>query len=225
MSSRVFKANTGHSKANPQLCGLTQLPINEGDLCFYLVCKGTNARPEYQISVVAEKAQKGRKYKKKIRETPDGQSFFSVFTGEWETFKKPDGTTGRRRVYEWQTEDPVSGVRIPVKVWSHMVLADSAESLGYNVPRKKNGKYVTTKAHVGDRTKGFEHRSAESEPAMLTVAKAALGDEDAGLVPPNSEIGEEPAALAVEEPEEDEASLAEALGITVERFRELNAVN
>lgn len=229
MSSRVFQATTGHSDANPQLCGLTGAPIDEGDWCFYLVCKGTSARPEYQISVVREEEKPGRRgkvYKKKIRETPDGQPFFSVFTGEWETYTKRDGSTGRRRVYEWQTEDPSTGARIPVLVWSNMVLASAAEKLGYRVPKTSKGKYITTKAHQGDRTVGFEHRMADqAEPAMVTVAKAALSDEEAGLVAPADEQSD-PQDAGAHQPEPDssedeEAELAAALGLTVAQYRRL----
>jgi hypothetical protein len=232
MSSRVFKARTGHSPSNPQLCGLTQTPIQEGDYCFYLVCSGKSARPEYQISVVREEVVAGRNYKKKIRENPQGQTFFSVFTGAWETFTKPNGKTGKRRVYEWQTEDPKTGARIPVVVWSNMVLATSAEVLGYSVPMNAKGKYITTKAHQGDRTKGFEHKSAkEAEPAMVTIAKAALSDEEAGLVAPEAEATVEPEVAESEAsvaqdagPDTDEA-LAEMFGVTVEQYRRIKAAN
>jgi len=235
MSSRVFKARTSHSDANPQLCGLTQAPIQEDDWCFYMVCSGKSARPEYQISVVREEeyTYRGKKRQRKIRETPDGKQFFSVFTGAWETYKKADGSTGRRRVYEWQTENS-EGARIPVLVWSNMVLASSAEKLGYSVPMNAKGKYITTKAHVGDRTTGYEHQNApEAEPAMVTIAKAALDDEAAGLVAPGSEIepevAESEASVAQDagpDPlDEDEASLAEALGMSVERYRALVAEN
>ena len=243
MSSRVFQAHTSHTKSNPQRCGLTQIPIQQGDWCFYLVCKGDSARPDYQINVVREEeveVKRGRKTyknKKKIRETPDGQPFFSVFTGQWETYKKADGSTGRRRVYEWQTEDPVTGARIPVQVWSNMVLASSAESLGYNVPKDSKGKYVTTKAHVGDRTVGFEHRSGEEEPAMVTVAKAALDDVSAGRVAPPEEsetavpAGWDVADTSIEQdtaqdagPDED-SELAAALGMTLEQYRKLQEAN
>jgi hypothetical protein len=227
MSSRVFKATTGHSDANPQLCGLTGTPIQKDDWCFYLVCKGDKARPDYQISVVREEektGRRGKKYTKKIRETPDGQPFFSVFTGEWETYEKRDGSTGRRRVYEWQTEDPVTGARIPVLVWSNMVLASSADKLGYRVPKTKNGKYITTKAHQGDRTVGFEHRQGEEEPAMVTIAKAALSDEDAGVVAPKDEGEDTPSSdadTAQDAGPDEETELAAALGLTVEQYRKL----
>lgn len=224
MSSRVFKARTGHTESIPQLCGLTQAPIQEDDYCLYLVCRGTAARPDYQITVVREEVTKGRggrTYTKNVRETPDGQAFFSVFTGQWETYKKADGSTGRRRVYEWQTED-ANGNRIPVVVWSNMVLADAAEKLGYNVGKNTKGNYVTTQAHRGDRTVGFEHQTAkEAEPAMVTVAKAALDDEAAGRVAPKEEL---PVTVpqADEASQEDEASLAAALGMTVKQFRSIN---
>jgi hypothetical protein len=217
MSSRVFKATTSHTATNPQLCGLTGTPIVEGDWCFYLVCAGKDARPEFQINVVREEeyTYRGRKQTRKIRETPDGRPFFSVFTGEWETYTKPDGTQGKRRKYEWQTEN-AQGARIPVTVWSNMVLASAAEKLGYNVPRNGKGKFITTKAHKGDRTVGFEHRHGEEEPAMVTIAKAALSDEDAGVVPPKDET---PVSVGAS----DEATLASALGLTIEQYRSLSA--
>lgn len=227
MSSRVFQANTGDSPSNPQRCGLTQVPIKEGDWCFFLVCNGREARPEWQINIVREEEStfKGRKTTKKVRETPDGKPFFSVFTGEWESYTKPDGTKGKRRVYEWQTENS-EGARITVKVWSNMVLAEAAEKLGYKVLKDAKGDYVKTKAHKGDRTKGFEHQHGEEEPAMLTIAKAALGDEDAGLVAPGTVAPVvEPASVPVLPDgiaETDEASLASALGLSVEQFRKLS---
>lgn len=227
MSSRVFQATTSDSPSNPQRCGLTGTPIKEGDWCFYLVCNGKEARPEYQINVVAEEEAtfRGRKTTKKVRETPDGRKFFSVFTGEWEKYTKADGTQGKRRVYQWQTEDPKTGARIPVTVWSQMVLAEAAEKLGYRVFKDAKGDFVKTKAHKGDRTVGFEHRHGEEEPAMVTIAKAALDDEAAGLVPPREE--REPVAVAAPREiggreEGEEAEMAALLGLTVEQFRRMN---
>lgn len=223
MSSRVFKATTSHSDANPQLCGLSTTPIKEGDWCFYLVCAGKDARPEFQISVVREEeySYRGRKQSRKVRETPDGRQFFSVFTGEWEEFTKADGTKGKRRVYEWQVEDPSTGARIPVTVWSNMVLASAAEKLGYVVPKNGKGKFITTKAHKGDRTKGFEHRLGEEEPAMVTIAKAALSDEDAGIVAPEEPARPAPEAGAALVAAEGDTDLASILGLTPEQFRKL----
>ena len=173
------------------------------------------------MSIVREEESffRGKKRTKKIRETPDGKPFFSVFTGAWETYTKSNGKTGKRRVYEWQTEN-AQGARIPVVVWSQMVLASTAEGLGYKVMKDAKGDFVTTKAHKGDRTQGFEHQNAEeAEPAMVTIAKAALTDEEAGLVAP----------VAVEEIEvesqDEESELAEALGMSVEQYRKLCAEN
>jgi hypothetical protein len=226
MSSRVFKATTGDSPSNPQRCGLTGVPIKEDDWCFFLVCNGREARPEWQINVVREEETTGwggRKTTKKVRETPDGKPFFSVFTGEWESFTKPDGKKGKRRVYEWQTEN-AQGARITVKVWSNMVLAEAAEKLGYAVLKDAAGKYQTTKAHKGDRTKGFEHQHGDEEPAMVTIAKAALDDEEAGLVAPGTKV--EPVAVAVTAPvvlaDNEEAELAAILGMTVAQYRSIN---
>jgi hypothetical protein len=219
MSSRVFQATTSDSPTNPQRCGLTGVPIKEGDWCFYLVCNGREARPEWQINVVAEEETtfRGRKSTKKIRETPDGKRFFSVFTGDWETYTKADGTKGKRRVYEWQTENS-EGVRITVQVWSNMVLAEAAEKLGYRVMKDEKGNYRKTKAHKGDRTKGLEERMGEEEPAMVTVAKAALDPVSAGEVPPPEE---QPVTVGAA-PVDEEASLAAALGLSVAQYRKLS---
>lgn len=224
MSSRVFQANTSDSPSNPQRCGLTGVPIKEGDWCFFLVCEGKDARPDYQINLVAEEeyTYRGKKQTRKIRETPNGKRFFSVFTGQWESYTKPDGTKGKRRVYEWQTENS-EGARITVKVWSNMVLAEAAEKLGYKVLKDEKGEYVKTKAHKGDRTVGFEHQSGEEEPAMLTIAKAALSDEDAGVVPPSDEAPAAlvPAAVTTSLTGDEESELAAALGVSVEQYRKL----
>jgi len=221
--SRVFQARTAHTAVNPQLCGLTGVEIAEGDWCFYLVCGGDKARPDYQVKIVAEEETtfRGRTRTKNINGTDQpipcrvagGRTIYAdrwhnVCTGQWETYDKPDGTVGRRKVFEWQIEDPETGARYPVEVWSNMVLASAAEKLGYHVQKDKKGNYRTTTAHVGDRTRGHEHRIAEeAEPAMVTLAKAAMDPEEAGEVAPaeNSE----------------EAELAEALGISVARYREL----
>jgi hypothetical protein len=200
MSSRVFKARTAHTAENPQICGLTDVEISEGDWCFYLVCGGDKAKPEFQVRVVREEetTYRGRKRTKKIHETPKaipcrvegGRTIYAdkwhnVCTGQWEVYEKPDGSKGRRKVFEWQIEDPDTGARYPVEVWSNMVLASAAEKLGYHVLKDAKGRYRTTVAHQGDRTQGHEHRIAdEAEPAMVTLAKAAMSPEEAGEVAP-----------------------------------------
>ena len=189
MSSRVFKARTSHTESNPQRCGLTAAHIMEGDLCFYLVCAGTDARPEYQIMVVdeVETVKYGRRSKRKVRESMDGRTFHCVWNGEWEVYKDQDGKTKRRRVYEWQVED-AQGNRFPVEVWSHMVHVSAAEKLGYRIPTNQKGKYQMTTAFQGDRTRGHEHKvSNEAENPLLTLAKASLSDEEAGVVAPKDE--------------------------------------
>jgi hypothetical protein len=95
-----------------------------------------------------------------------------------------------------------------------MVLASAAEKLGYHVLKDAKGKYRTTKAHNGDRTRGHEHRIAEeAEPAMVTLAKAVMTPEEAGEVAPSSED-----TLL-----DSDAELAAALGLTIEQFRKLDA--
>jgi len=190
MSSRVFKARTSHSPQNPQRCGLTGAHIQEGDLCFYLVCAGTKARPDYQIMVVDEveyQDRRGNTRKRKVRESMDGRTFHCVWNGEWEIYTNERGERKRRRVYEWQVED-AQGNRFPVEVWSQMVHVSAAEKLGYAIPKGKNGRYRMTRAYHGDRTRGHEHQvAAEAENPLLTLAKEALSDEEAGRVAPADE--------------------------------------
>jgi hypothetical protein len=191
MTSRVFKARTGHTPSNPQLCGLTGAEIQKDDRCLYLVCHGAKARPDYQVRLVDEveyEDSRGATRKRKVFESGmTGQPMFSVWTGEWETYTKANGKKGRRRVYEWQTEGS-DGRRYPVECWSNMVHLSAAETLGYDIPRNKDDEILTTNARKGDRTKGVEHRvSKDAESPLVTLAKAALDDEEAGLVAPKEE--------------------------------------
>lgn len=193
MSSRVFKAKTSHTESKPQLCGLTGNHIQQDDLCFFLVCKGGDARPEYQIMVVDEveyQDAKGRTRKRKVRackDPNDDREFYCVWNGEWEVYEDAYGKKKRRRVYEWEV-DGQNGAKHPVEVWSNMVHVSAAESLGYDIPKTGKGKYQMTTAFKGDRTKGNEHRVAkDAESPLLTLAKAAQTDEEAGLVKPDGE--------------------------------------
>jgi hypothetical protein len=188
MTSRVFKARTSHTPSNPQLCGLTLAEITKGDLCLFLVCHGAEARPEWQVRLVGREAKEGSSYKRNIFESEKtGQPFFSVWTGEWESYKDANGKTKRRRVYEWQVEGD-DGRRYPVEVWSNMVRLSAAEELGYDIPRDGDGKVRKTTAFKGDRTKGWEQRVAkDSEAPLVTLAKVMLDDEEAGLVAPAEE--------------------------------------
>lgn len=239
MSSRVFQATTGHSEANPQICGLSGREIQEGDWILYLVCHGADARPEYQIKVTREEEvekeyynrRKRRKIKKKVYERDygmdNGRRFRSVFGG-WGT----DPDTGKRcKQFKWQEFAGLDAdgeeVWNPVKCWSHIALAHIADDLGYEVRKDKKGKFRKTRAHEGDRAIGNEHTiDAEGENAMEVLARAACSDEELGLVPPKEERDAEDsmmAALRNEEAANEERLDAEALGLTVEQYRKLVA--
>lgn len=197
MSSRVFRATTGHTKQNPQLCGLSEGEIERDDLIMYLVCRGENARPEYQIKITREekkertyfdrrrRKQVTKEYTEKDYGTDDGRVFRSVYNG-WQT----DPSTGKRKKsFAWQEKTGVDSdgeeIWMPVKCWSQIVLAQSAEELGYDVRRGQKGKFTMTTAHKGDRLVGHEHSvSDEPDNAMVEIARAALTDEEAGLVAP-----------------------------------------
>jgi len=221
MSSRAFKARTPHTPENPQICGLTGAHIQEDDLCLFLVCDGKDAKPEYQVVQVDEveyQDSRGKTRTRKVYESKQGRPFRCIWTGEWESFVKADGKKGRRRVYEWQVEG-ADGSMFSVDVWSNMVHVKAALDLGFEVRRKKDGSLMTTSAFKGDRTRGNEHRvSKEAEAPLVTLAKAALSDEEAGLVAPKSE---QATAQSVEA--SDDAADAAALNMTVEQYRKLLA--
>jgi len=188
MSSRVFRARTGHTPEKPQRCGLSDREIHEGDLVMYLVCRGSDARPEYQIRVVREEETettwRGRTRRRVERDyaTPDGRQFRSVFSG-WEV-----GDDGKRRkVFSWQERHEINGqeVWMPVNCWSRLVLAEVAADLGYEVRRRKDGRWQMTRAFRGDRNVGNEHSvSNEPESPLAAVARAFMDEAEQGLAPP-----------------------------------------
>jgi hypothetical protein len=231
MSSRVFKAKTGHSEEKPQICGLSNREVSKGDPIMYLVCHGSDARPEYQIKNTAGADEKTN------YEMDDGRQFRSVFGG----WHKNEETGKREKQFTWQEQKGTDADGYPiwatVTCWSHIVLAEVAEKLGYSVKKKKNGKWSTTTAHEGDRAVGSEHTvSEESENAMEVLARAACTDEELGLVAPGEEsererlIREENEAIADSMNAEMEAEAdhmdrldAEALGMTLEQYRRVLA--
>jgi len=241
MSSRVFRATTGHTIENPQLCGLSNREIQEDDQIMYLVCHGGDARPEYQIKVTREE-KKEKTYRGRTRTVyerdygmDDGRTFRSVFGG-WQV----NHDTGKReKVFNWQelkgTDSDGEEIWSPVKCWSNVVLAEVADELGYAVRRKKNGKWQTTTAHDGDRTVGNEHTiDAEGENAMEVLARAVCSDEELGLVAPKEPEIEEiirdeneslSEAMNAEAEAEEERLDAEAMGMTVEQWRKALARN
>ena len=240
MSSRVFKAKSGHTEESPQICGLSNAFISKGDWILYLVCHGTNARPEYQIKILKEvkKTVVFRGRSKTVTEKDygmdNGRRFRSVFGG-WG--QNPD-TGKREKVFTWQEFAGLDAdgeeVWNPVKCWSHIVLAEVADSLGYEVRKRGNGKWATTTAYKGDRAIGNEHTiDVEGENAMEVLARAACTDEELGLVEPSQpedskieEIldlldGPESNGEALLAEAEEERLDAEALGLTVEKYRKL----
>ena len=244
MSSRVFKARTGHTESNPQICGLSGREIAQDDPILYLVCRGNDARPEYQVKVTREESKqveyRGRKRKVTERDygTDDGTEFRNVFGG-WQTNPK---TGQREKVFEWQQK--IGDSWHPVETWSHIVLAQVAADLGYDVRTKKNGKWAMTRAHEGDRAVGNEHSVAsESINAMEELARAACTPEELGLVPPKPKaeakvqvtmvetlVAEEREAVAVAVAAEQEADVdaedaanAKALGMSLAAYRRIQA--
>ena len=237
MSSRVFKAKSGHTPERPQLCGLSNREISKGDEILYLVIAGDNARPEYQIKVTREERKKVT-FRGRTRTTFDrdygmdnGRQFRSVFGG-WQT--NPD-TGKREKTFEWQEKK--GEVWSPIECWSHIALADVAEELGYDIRKRKNGKRQTTTAHDGDRAIGNEHtvNAPETVNAMEVLARAACTDEELGLVAPGTgpsarekaeqfevnetlEILEE---LRSESGVDEDVENAGLLGMSVEAYRKL----
>lgn len=230
MSSRVFQAKTGHTTKKPQLCGLTGKQVQKGDFIMYLVCHGSNARPEYQIKVVAEREvekeyyvrSKRRKVKKMVTERDygmNGTTFRTTFDG----WVKNEDTGKREKNFVWQEQTGIDAEGNPmwrtVKCWSHIAHAEAAEALGYDVRADAKGKWVTTVALEGDRAVGSEHSvETEEDNAMVVLARAACSDEELGLVPPSEEPDGEAIAAVADEAEEERLD-AEALGMTVEEYR------
>jgi hypothetical protein len=200
----------------------------------YLVCHGANARPEYQIKVVAEREvekeyycrYKRRKVKKDVIERDygmGGREFRTVYDG-----KKLNPATGKKeKNFIWQEKVGLDAdgedIWRTVKCWSHIVHAEAAEELGYEVRADENGEWARTEAFVGARAVGSEHTTEEEEDnAMVVLARAALTEEEAGLVAPESDSAEE--ILALLEPSDDQAD-AEAMGMTLENYRKALARN
>jgi len=206
MSSRVFRAHTAHTADNPQLCGISVKEIQRKDWVLFLVILGSDARPEFQIRCVAETQvereiydrRKRRKVTKTVTQREyglNGVKFRTVYGGK----SKNEKTGKQEKIFNWQemTGFDADGEEMwrTVKCWSQLVLADVAESLGYDVRADENGEWVTTVAYEGDRNIGSEHTvEVEEDNAMVTLARAVLSDEEAGLVPPEI-AGEEIAAV------------------------------
>lgn len=157
MSSKAFPARTSHTNDHPQICGLQsqsrcfasmQLDegdeetdvdgaIIEGDVCFYLTCRGDQATPITQI----QRSNKKDGYSTGYRTIPSGQT---------RTVGKPPYTR-QVPIFKWQ-EQAANQRWHDVAVWERMVHVECAKTLGYAEPTFKGT------ARRGARTKGFAHR-------------------------------------------------------------------
>jgi len=214
MTSRVWPAHTGHSAADPQLCGLSVLQISKGDHCLYLTCAGEDASPQHQIKEVGEEEYqwRGRQKTRKVQETPDGTRFRSVPTGrfrckrrtcgeEFDRWRKWCHCKGKvQAIFKWQEGRPVldddgeqefDSMGNPkyrwhdVKVWEKVVLAAVADRLGYDVPKLANGEFRMTQAFEGSRNIGTAHSVEDTpESQLMDLARAAMSPEELGEAPP-----------------------------------------
>ena len=177
MSSPVFKAKTGHTTENPQICGLSGRRIFKGDDIFYLTCRGDRAQPEEQVTIVdyEEKTYRGKTRMKPIYEGPNARKWKSVPSGNYRTVGA--GTPWEKKVpiFKWQEE--VDGVWHDVKTWENAVHLEEAVKRGYQVRKTKTGKIARTVARKGDRTVGYAHNVGEPENVLLALAR--LADEEA----------------------------------------------
>ena len=154
MSSRSFEAKTGHTASNPQLCGLhgstgcasegVEGAIMQGQMCFYLTCKGNEARPAYQI----QKSNKRDDYSTGYR---------IVKTGTRTVGKEP--FTRQQPVFGWQEQR--NGRWHDLVVWERMVHTLCAEEAGYVAPGDR------TIANPGDRTQRHAHQVSKTPESPL----------------------------------------------------------
>lgn len=171
MSSRSFKARTSYSASNPQLCGLVESSgcctsvddvevdgaIARGQMCFYLTCRGDQAKPERQI----QKSNKKDGYSTGFRIVPSGRT---------RTVGRPPYTR-EVVVFKWQEQGQV-GRWHDVTVWEKMVHEDCARKLGYRAPGD------STTAHKGDRTEGFAHKVSPNPISGLEELAIVAHEED-----------------------------------------------
>lgn len=157
MSSKAFPARTSHTSKKDQICGLHESSgcsagvvleadgdeenvlgaILEGDLCFYLTCRGDQATPKNQI----QRSNKKDGYSTGYRTIPSGRT---------RTVGKAPYTR-EVPIFKWQELGPDDQWH-DVAVWEKMAHVQCAEGLKYKTPVHRG------KAHKGARTKGFAHR-------------------------------------------------------------------
>lgn len=201
MSSRTFPARTSHSVNDPQICGLHEVTscsaqisgqdipgaIKQGQQCFYLTCRGDDARPVAQI----EGSNRKDDYETGFRQTPSGSREVGHCRRKHTSQEDCDnngcglGRWYRKKIYKWQEwrcqqncgATPIECGRAhaggwhDVTVWERMVHVICAEQAGYRVPGSQ------TQAHRGNRTIGTAHcLSNIAESPMLDLAR--LMEED-----------------------------------------------
>lgn len=178
MSSKAFKARTGHNPSDPQICGLhdqsscvnvapavdangdeteeeTPGAIMVGEVCFYLTCRGDAATTESQI----QSSKKADGYDTGFRIIPSGK----VRTVGKAPF------TRQVPIFKWQ-EQGENEQWHDLLVWEKMVHKACAESCGYRIPGHQG------RAHKGNRTKGFAHK-VNPQPIPALEELAAMGYE------------------------------------------------
>lgn len=175
MSSKAFPARTAHTAKKDQICGLHKASgcsaevvlvenedaedvpgaILEGDLCFYLTCRGDQASPKAQI----QRSNKKDGYSTGFRVIPSGRTRT--------VGKKP--YTREQPIFKWQEQGP-NGRWHDVAVWEKMVHVKCAKALNYKAPSHRGT------AHRGARTKGFAHR-VKAAPISALEELAAVAYE------------------------------------------------
>ncbi|MCI0560892.1 MAG: hypothetical protein MN733_20600 [Nitrososphaera sp.] len=205
MSSRTFPAKTTHSKANPQVCGLHNVTgcdspidgkpvpgaIRAGQQCFYLTCRGDDAKPATQIEGSNQKDD----YETGYRQCPSGKhrevgSCRRKHTSQDDCDKNGChlGRWYRKKIFKWQEWScPISCGTTPVEcgrashnggwhdveVWERMVHLICADQAGYSVPGGQ------TEAHKGSRTIGTAHRvSSVAESPLMDLGRILEDDND-----------------------------------------------
>lgn len=194
MSSAAFQARTTHTSNDPQICGLHKatgcvdhIELEPGDgpeevrgaivadqLCFYLTCRGNEAKPSLQI----QGSNKKDGYSTGYRSIPSGRTreVGKCRAGHTSRSECADHACGQgrwydKKIYKWQ-EQSTDGRWHDVEVWERMVHHDCAIKAGYVAPSGR------TKAHRGARTVGYAHRVKADAISPLEEMAAAVWEED-----------------------------------------------
>lgn len=199
MSSRPFPAKTTHSAADPQICGLHSVTgcvttisgmgevpgaIRGKDtdkrnpqFCFYLTCRGFDAKPDAQIQRGTRDDDYATGFRVvpsgKVREVGKAPYTRKVPIFKWQEWRCKDDATCDLPPAQCNGAGHKGGWH-DVVVWEKMVHSKCAELAGFSVPDGR------TEAHRGNRTEGFRHQVAEqAESPMMDLARALDEDEAA----------------------------------------------